>query len=222
MSEAIKKRLPLLIVAIIFVVLIGVFVWKSNIKEEKFDWASYADLTLSEQEKTTYQEAADKLSKNNNDADSLLSLARLRDYGGDPEGALRLYEKVLEQRPQDIVILNNMAVIYYSIGEYEQAEGKYQQILAVTPKWTNAYRELVNLYRYKLTDKYSTVPELLQKGFDATPEAKEDFYALFAVYYEDVDDLQQAIEYYNKVLEVNPNNTGAASALDSLWQRLQS
>jgi len=216
MPEVIKKRIPIVIVAIIFIVLLGIFVWKSNIKEEGFDWSSVENLVLSEEEKVKYEEVAVKLEQNNHDPEALISLARLRNWGGDPEGAIKLYLEALEIRPIDTLILNNLGDVYYSIGEYEKSEGMYLEIIKNNPKWINAYRDLANIYRYKLKDKASQLPEILLKGLEIDPESAEDFYAMLAIHYQNIDDRENAIKYYEKVLEINPDNTGVNSALQEL------
>jgi tetratricopeptide (TPR) repeat protein len=216
MSEVLKKRLPVIIVAIVFVVLLGVFVWKSNIKEEQLNWTSTENLNLSNAEKDKYQETVVKLEQDEKDPEALINLARLRNWGGDPEGAIKIYLEALAMRPSDTLILNNLADVYYSIGDYKKAEEMYLTIIKNNPKWVSAYRELVNIYRFKLKDKSSQIPIILNKGLEANPEAGEDFYAMLGVYYQEAADKENAIKYFEKVLEANPQNTGAASALQEL------
>lgn len=216
MPEEIKKRLPVILVGVIFVALLGIFIWKSNIKEDKFDWSTDKNLQLSTEEKAKYEEVVTTLKTDQKNAEALVNLARLRNYGGDPEGALKLYNEALKIRPDDTLILNNLADIYYSIGEYKKAEESYLTIIKSNPKWVSAYRELVNIYQYKLKDKYSLTPALLLQGLEANPEASENFYAMLAVYYEDTGDMEKAIDYYNKLLDINPDNIGANSELQKL------
>ncbi|MFA6534253.1 MAG: tetratricopeptide repeat protein [Patescibacteria group bacterium] len=216
MSEIIKKRWPLILVGVFFIVLIGTFVWKSNIKETEVDWVSTDKLTLTETEKAKYEETVVKLEQNQKDPEALVNLARLRNYGGDLEGAIKIYLEALKLRPNDTLILNNLGDAYYSLGDYKKSEEMYLKIIENNPKWISAYRELVNIYHYKLKDKYTTVPALLERGLSADPGSSEDFYALLGIYYEDVGDIANAILYYEKVLAINPQNIGARSALDAL------
>lgn len=218
MSEIIKKRWPVIVVAVIFLAALGVFVWKSNTKESNFDWSSTVGLQLSAEEKAKYDAAAQELKKNEANAEAMINLARLRDRGGDAQGSIKLYEETLKKRPDDTLVLNNLAVLYYSLGDYKKSEETYLRIVETNPKWTSAYRELLSIYRFKLKDQMNTsaVPDLLNKGLEASPEAAEDFFAMLGIYYQDVGNREKAIEYYQKVLDVNPNNAGAASELENL------
>lgn len=218
MSAFLKKRLPVIIVAIIFLAFLGIFVWKSNIKEEQYDWSSYDTLTLTNEEKIKYEKTIEKLDQNQGDAEALINLARLRNWGGDPDGAIKLYNEALKIRPQDTLILNNLADIYYSLGNYTKAEELNLKILEFNPKWMNAYRNLYEIYRYKLRDKYSQLPVVLESGLTKAPEMAIDFYGLLGAYYEDIGDKVLAKEYYLKMLEINPNDLAAKAALEGLEQ----
>ncbi|MFA5076234.1 MAG: tetratricopeptide repeat protein [Patescibacteria group bacterium] len=220
MFKKIKNSLPFIIIGVVFVVLLGTFVWRSNTHESNFDWTKPDDLQLTPEQKVEYQEVVNKVQQDDQDVISVIELARLRDYGGDPDGSVKLYKKALDKKPNDTLAMSNLAGVYYSIGEYDQAEELYLKIIQFNPKWLNTYRDLADLYQYKMPEKYTSLGPILLNGLAMNPDNQREFVAMLAVFYKDIDNLQEAIKYYEQLVVLDPNNVAAAEELAEVRAKL--
>ena len=174
-------------------------------------------LEMNDMQKTIYEEAKNKLMENPEDYESLLNLARLKQDLLDHEGAITMYQNLREKKPDDVIPLNNLGTIYYNQKKYEEAEEMYLAIFEITPKWTNSYRELTNIYRYHLKDKKEEIEPLLLNGIEKYPEMEADFIGLLAVYYDEiVPNKEKAIEYYEKLIALYPGNNNFEERLEEL------
>ena len=206
MSESIKRHLPYIIIAIVFVALVGVFVWKSNTDEALFDWTSPEGLELTADEKASYQTVIEQVKSDPADFRSLITLGNLRNKGGDPDGAIALYQKAIEVNPNDSVARNNLAEVYVSLGEYVKAEDQYLRIIELTPRWTEAYRDLVELYRYKLAEKKGQVPTIITQAIMNNPENEVEFQSTLGRFYWEEKDWSKALATYQRLQQLLPDD----------------
>ncbi len=216
-----KKYILAGIVLTLFIFFVaGVFFYKKNKSPQTsfdaFNFPEVSSLDLTDGEKTKYTALLEEFKGTPEDASKLFEVARFVHTGGNFEKAKELYLKVLETRADDTLVLNNLADVYYTLGEFEKSEEMYRKIVEVNPKWLSAYFELANIYRYKLPEKYASILPLIDRGLQIAPENEEDFNTLYAVYYRDIKDKEKAIEYYEKVLEINPENQGAKEEIKFL------
>lgn len=168
-----------------------------------------------------FKQAAEILAQNDDNYDAWLTIARIRAWSLDFEGALQAYTKMAELKPEDTLPYFNMGDVYTSLRQYAKAGEMYEKVIEINPKWVNAYREIFNLYRFELTDKYNnTIEDILKSGLEKSKdlggEGYVDYYAMLAIYYDEKGDVENAIIYYEKTLELDPNNHGAESALERL------
>ncbi|MFA5358318.1 MAG: tetratricopeptide repeat protein [Patescibacteria group bacterium] len=219
MTDFIRKRWPKIVVAVIFVVLAGTFLWKSNIKEGQLEWGSVEGLNLTDQQKQQYEETVKKLEDSNGDKKNptaLSDLARLRDQGGDPEGSIKIYQKALAEEPDNTLVLYNLADVYYSIGDYGKTEEMYRRIINNHPLEMPVYRRLFDLYRDKIKTKYPSVLEILLRGWQYNSDRPAEFIKMLALYYSDMGDIETAKQYYQQLLIIEPNNQDARDQLKRL------
>jgi Flp pilus assembly protein TadD len=73
--------------------------------------------------------------------DAVLGLGRLR-LATDPAAAAKLFQRVLEQNPQNVASLNDLGIAQDLLGRHAEAQQDYRRVLAVQPGQTAA---LVNL-----------------------------------------------------------------------------
>jgi len=147
----------------------------------------------------------------------LFDLAYLKQRLLDYKGALDLYLQLNKIKPNDILLLNNLGVLYNDTKRYEDAEAAFVKIMLITKKWENAYRRLFGIYRYHLTDKQYKIEPLLLTGLKYNPEYEGNFLGMLAVYYDEVaKDRDKTIEYMTRLLEVDPSNEGALIRLQEL------
>ena len=223
-----KKKKSILVIIILVLFVAGYIFWQTMNKNNQaqnpqnnvaLEELLKIDTTLemNEMQKTIYNEAKEKLQEDQEDYESLLSLARLKQDLLDFEGAIEMYENLRTKKPDDLLPLNNLGTIYYNQKEYEKSEQMYLEILEITPKWTNSYRELTNIYRYQLKDKKEEIEPLLLRGIEKYPEMADDFVGSLAVYYDEiVPNKEKAIEYYEKLNALYPGNDNFEERLEEL------
>jgi len=216
MSSILEKSWPKILVGVIFVILLFFVIWKSNIKEETYDWTSPKDLVLSEDVKKEYEATVDQIKDTDKeDPEALSKLAKLRDSGGDPEGAADLYRKSLKIKPSSEVMAS-LGDLYGSVGDYKNSEKMYLEIINNNPYDVETYNKLFELYRYKLKDNYREPESWLFLGWQVNPSAKTYFIKRIAAYYKDIGDKDRAVNYYQQILDDDPENPEARAALQEI------
>jgi len=218
MPKIIIKKWPIVVVIVIFISLLGIFLWKSNIKETTMSWDNHDDLKLTDEGKKTYEESMAKLEDRGDDSGVLTDLAHLRDRGGDPQGSIQLYKKALESDPDNTLALFNLAEVYKSVGNYQEAAEMYSKVIEYHPLEVSAYRRLFDLVREKLPQRYNDkeILETILRGWQVNADRPEGFMEMAAIYYEDKGDLSTAKKYYDELLQYNPNNEVAQEGIKRL------
>lgn len=175
---------------------------------------------LTEEQQIKFDAAQTALEENINSAQALIALAQLKYDIRDLDGAITVYLKALEIQPTNTLILNNLADIYTQKKEYQKAADMYLQIIDHTPKWVNAYRNLATIYKFQLKDRYSDMEQILLDGIKIIEEleggAPTDLYSMLAVFYDETGEIDKAIEYYEIVVKLTPENTSAKMRLEEL------
>lgn len=219
-----KKNITILIIAFL-VIIAGTFIYKKSqdktISPPSSSFIILPPANMEDRYKEDFNKAVEALAKNENDYDALLTIARIRDWSGDPQGAIEIYERMIKIKPDDLLPYFNMGGMYHSLKDYNKAGEMYEKVIEINPKWVNAYKEIFDLYRFKLTNKYDDkieglLKEGLEKSKDLGGEGFSDFYAMLGIYYKDKGEKQKAIENFEKILEIDPMNRGAESELNEL------
>lgn len=203
----------------------GIFIYnykqKTELTPEQEELFSLPqEVNLTEEQQTKFDQAKTALEQNPQDALALIAIARIKYQVVDLDGAVKVYLMALEIQPTNTVILNNLGDIYNQTKEYEKAAGMYSRIIESNPKWINAYRELSAIYKYHIKERYPEMEEILLKGLEKnkefTGEAPVDFYSMLAVFYRETGEIEKAIDHFEKVLELTPENQGAKIELEEL------
>ena len=220
-----KKQIILAAIAISFVVA-GVLIYnKTYNKNEPINNPVLAPYTapenMNEKYRADFENAVKVLTEKENDYDALLTIARIRNLSGDFSGAIEVYEKMKNLKENDIIPYLNMGNAYNSLKDYDKSGEMYEKVIEINPKWVGAYREIFNLYRFKLTHKYDDrVEGILQSGLEISQdfggEGYSDYYAMLGIYYKDKGDKEKAIESFEKAIEIDPSNEGAKSEIEEL------
>jgi tetratricopeptide (TPR) repeat protein len=217
------KKVIIAIIALVLIVGAGIFIYylKNRPSQEMRDLLFLPEgAVLTEEQQLKYDTARTVLEENFNNGSALIAIAQIKYELSDLDGAVRVYLKALEFRPDDIVILNNLGDIYNQKEEYEQAAKMYLTIIKTNPKWINSYRELSSIYFYNFPERYAEMEGLLLNGLEKTKEfdgeAPVDFYSMLAVFYDRTENMAKAIEYYEKVIELTPENQTAKMRLEEL------
>jgi len=213
------KKQNIIIVAVLILVIGGLVGGWFYAKSTKLDRLIKlpAGKELNDSQKQTLEDVRSKLSADIAYYSGLLNLAKLKAELGDKSSAENLYLELLKRKSEDVLVLGNLGTIYYDAGQYEKAEEMQLKIIAVTPKWINSYRELMDIYQFHLKDKRASLEPLLMNAIEKSPEFEADLTSLTAVYYDQVmNNREKAIEYYEKALKVSPTNDTIASRLKEL------
>ena len=224
--DTMSKEYKKVVIAILVLVLIigaGLFInyLRNRPSQEIQELFSLPEgVVLTEEQQIKYDAARTALEENINNPQALIALAQIKYNIQDLDGAISVYLKALEIQPTNTLILNNLADIYFQKKDYEKSADMYLRIIDHTPKWVNAYRNLSTIYKYHLKDKYSDIEQILLTGIeiikDFEGEAPVDFYSMLAVFYDETGEIDKAIENYEKVVELTPENTSAKMRLEEL------
>lgn len=218
-----KKASIIVVIIVIIIVVAGIFLIKKYYQPNSSNVPFQLDLSVNttlawtDAKKAQYEQVKEALAKNPNNFDALFNLAGIKQSLLDTEGAIKIYNQLRILKPQDIRPLQNLGTIYVDTKQYESAEEMELAILAITPKWLNAYRELISLYQFHLKDKGAKLEPLLLRAYEISPELKMDMTSLLALYYDVVlNNREKAVEYYQQAVQLDPRNTGAKDRLAEL------
>lgn len=126
------------------------------------------------------------------------------------------YNQILKSTPGDYQALNNLGNIYRDQGEYDKAKEYYLKALAIDPKSAATYNNLSLVYR--MQGKTDEEIKLLEDAIGKI-ENKDDkisFYLALGYLYKNNGQKDKAMEVYNKILELDPENSQAKDALVKL------
>ena len=211
-----------IIIAVVAIVLIlgGLLAWKTwNWQGKMGDLRNYVTSLFSGEEENLPDDikaAYDALKNDPSDTSAYMKLALWKRDNGDLEEAIKLYEKALEIKPDDTLLLMNSADFYIRNNQYAEAAGAYVKVMESNPKWLAAYRNLADLYRYQMPERQIEIPSILKRGLEANSENEIYFVGSLAVYYKDFGPKEEAIRWYERLLELDPENTTAKSELEEL------
>lgn len=198
-----------IVIVIIIIIAVLMHYFSDYKKEKRFDFSDVILNNLTEEENARFLEVKEKLAKNPQDVESLITLATLQKYNGDFEAAIETLNLAEEIQSENLIILNNQMDIYFMNKKIDKAENKALQIIEINTQWMNAYRTLNDIYKFHKNDIYYTdkFPNLLKEAIktDYTGVNKKTFTAILAEYYKDIHNKEQALEWYQKYYEIAPS-----------------
>jgi len=226
-----NKRSKILIQLIILVLLItGLFFYFTHqtneespifpeLSEIKFEPAEDLDPSLKKEYAERFIKVGETINQNPNDLNAWLSLGSIMKKIKDYKQAEKIWLYLTERWPDDPVAFGNLADLYSSfLVDYSQAEWYWKKAVANSKNIYEAliyYRNLHEFYKYYYQEKADLADDILLEALKKYPN-EPDFIALLAVYYRDTNDKTRAIEYFEKLLEVDPTNQAAQRDLEEL------
>ena len=120
---------------------------------------------------------------------------------------------VLEKNPDNADLIFNLGVISYNNKEIVEAEKFYTRVIAINPKYGNAY---LNLAILKL-DAEKGLIDKMNKLSTSTSDMKK--YDVLKKQRDDV--FKSAIPYLIKVVELDENNVEASKTLLNVYNALE-
>ena len=81
--------------------------------------------------------------------------------------------------------------------------------------YVRTVRNLGDLYRFAMAEREGRIPELFEFALEENPE-HGDLLSYLAVYYQEGENFSKAVEYYERLLVVAPENAAARAELQKL------
>jgi len=221
-----------IIVAVITVLLVlagGWYLYKSNrlsfhLKEtpawEKFLVFKIKNQNLSSETaglfRTRFEETKKRLEANPDSFNDWLYLGVLKKGAGDYEGARDVWLYGAQIRPKSSTPFGNLGDLYaYFLNEPAKAEEALKKAIANDPNDYNFLLSLADLYRYKMPGREALYEQTLLEAVQKFPD-NPNIIGPLASYYRQTNQVQKAIEYYEKLIKLVPTNETAKQDLAEL------
>jgi len=168
----------------------------------------------------TFEEAAEEFIDNPETAEAfwpLIEIGRVKQLAGDYDGAKQALIKAVELQPGSHLAHANLANLYFRhYHDFAKAEEHYLKAIEPNdPRVVVYYYDLHEIYRYFHKTDTTLAEDILKQGIERYPE-ETNLMAILAHYYKNLDRKEEAIEYYQKILEINPDSEVAKKGLESL------
>ena len=179
---------------------------------------------LSQEEINKYQETFDTQSKIFSEDpvspkafQSLIVIAQIKQFVEDYNGAKQALLWAIDLQPKSYLANGNLANLYFRYYEdFAKAEEYYLKVIELNdPQVIPYYYDLHEIYRYFYKQETTMAEDILKQGIEKYPK-ETNLMAVLAYYYKDTDRKNEAIEYYRKILEINPNSQVAKQGLNNL------
>lgn len=140
-------------------------------------------------------------------------------YWRDP---VSFYQRTLQYSPFSARLYNNLALLYSSSGDKEEAIKLFKKAISINPKYSEAYNNLAVVY----TDigKYAVAIELYKKAIAVNPDAIEidlaGAYSNLGNAYGKAGQYDEAVAIFKKAIEMNPNLASTYNNLAIVYQQM--
>lgn len=163
-----------------------------------------------------YAKARQELIQSNLDSlQGVNAVAQIKRMLGDIDGAITAWEYANIIRPKNSLSFSNLAALYhYDLKQYDKAEKNYLISIVNDPDDVPTIRNFFELYFYSLSDNVKA-EALLLDSISNNPTAA-DLYSLTGKFYADAGNSEKAIEYYQKHLEIKPDNEAVRREVERL------
>lgn len=149
--------------------------------------------------------------------DPWLQAGLIKKMIGDFEGARDAWEYASLIRPNNFVSFKNLGELYWHyLPDYPRAEENFRKAIENEPRFIDSYVSLSELYRYSYLEKQSLAEMPLLDGIRVSPDSKDLTIYLARFYRDFAKDNGKAVEYYEKFLEMAPDNRDAREELEAL------
>lgn len=161
------------------------------------------------------------VAENNFDFTRLNQMAMTKRILHDFDGAKEIFEYINQGRPDNSLAYFNLGVLYMEdLKDNVKAEESFNKALENSKGESGNeqyYRAIASFYRYYYPENIRKTEKIL---LDALGEDKYkdniDIMALLADYYQVVGEKEKALEYWQKILKINPDNQGVKNEIGRL------
>lgn len=201
----------------------------SSLDNERIEQIATLDFTkrdkeISEEKREEYEEKfrADAAKFLNNPGSAiafwpLIEIAQIKQLIGDYDGAEQALIWAEELQPKSYLVHGNLGNLYFRhYQDFAKAEEYYLKAIEEgNPKTVFYYFELHEIYRYFYKQETSLAEDILKRGIETHPD-ETNLMAVLADYYKGLGRFHESKEYYQKILEINPDSQVAQRGLESL------
>lgn len=135
--------------------------------------------------------------------DDLISRGHSAAWDQDWGKAASFYQKALDEKPDNTKVITSLGLALYELGEFERSQEYYQKASRIDPQDPIPIEKLA----------------LIKKNLGQRKEASQ-LAMKAAELYLGREDVQKAIDNWNRVLNINPYNVRAHARLAMVYQRL--
>ena len=149
---------------------------------------------------------------------SLISIEQIKQLVGDYDGAEQALLWAAELAPKSFVVHGNLASLYFHhYQDFVKAEEHYLKALETEDhsQLTYYYLDLHEIYRYFYKKDTILAEDILKQGIERFPQ-ETNLMAVLANYYKELGRKEEARQYYQKILEINPDSQAAKQGLENL------
>ena len=210
------------IIAAIVILAAGILLFAPKPEEKKIDPLGElvfikADLPpeLTEQYQKLFDAAKNDIQKDPGKYMAWIQIGQTKLDAGDYEGAERAWRHIAELKPDSYVAFRQLGYLYgYVVHDFPKAEAAYREVIKRDAGLADSYTSLYDIYR-SWEGKESLAPQILLEGLQ---NLKDEPYLIAALarHYRYNNEIDKAIEYFEKLLAVDPQNQEAQEALKNL------
>ncbi|TSC77835.1 MAG: hypothetical protein G01um101433_457 [Parcubacteria group bacterium Gr01-1014_33] len=147
-----------------------------------------------------------------------LQVGLLKKAIGDYAGARDAWEYGALIRPGHGIVFANLGQLYWHyLPDFPLAEAKFKKAIANEPAMASSYGALAEFYSYGYKEKKDQADEILLKGIEKTRDV--NLMRALATLYENKSDYQNAITWWEKILEFEPDNTAIKDTIEQLKKK---
>lgn len=137
---------------------------------------------------------------------------------GKPLQALTIYEKALEKFPDNLEILNHLAITYIDLQRYQQAIDVYQRMLELNPDDSGRLLGLLGNVHCDLR-QYDRAIAFYHRSLEIKPNSELNLHKLGLAYYCHSDS-ENAIKYIKKAHVLNDKSFNVIVDLAAIYRNL--
>jgi tetratricopeptide (TPR) repeat protein len=132
-----------------------------------------------------------------------------------PDAALRLYERVLDEDDKHVAAYVNAGTIHYNKGQFTKAEECYLNAIHLDPKYALAYFDLANVYDE--TGHRGIAIKMYEKALKYAPDYADAHYNL-AIVYGNAGDRRKSLMHFQAYLKLDKSSAWADHARSVITQ----
>jgi Tfp pilus assembly protein PilF/MoaA/NifB/PqqE/SkfB family radical SAM enzyme len=147
--------------------------------------------------------------------DQTFNLAVQNHQEGKTDIAQELYNQVLKNNPNHSGALNNIAIIFTNLKDYQKAINFYEKAIEINPNYAAAHNNLGAIF--KELGELKKAKNCYEKAIEINPNYADAHNNLGAIF-KKLGEFEKAKNCYEKAIEINPNYADAHNNLGKVYK----